>query len=120
MSNETTKHTYTVYCYVDHTRTGVLDTCGHKHRTLAAAVTCRDHLLHAGLPSGSWSAKWHHNDIRDNATGTPVMPEERTEPLATPVVYSTMDRYPDKGTVRMFDTSVFVKKTGKKAEGHND
>lgn len=51
--------------------------CGHKHRTLTAAIKCRSKLLDYNRHTQTWSAKWHNARIfRD---GKQVPSHEITE-----------------------------------------
>ena len=46
-------------------------TCGHNHKTQAAAEACGSKLYGAGYVRGSWQANaaWHDYYIINNATG---------------------------------------------------
>lgn len=46
-------------------------TCGHNHKTLAAAEKCGEKLYGAGYVRGNWqaNAKWHNYYIVENSTG---------------------------------------------------
>lgn len=49
-------------------------TCGHAHKTLAAAQKCGSKLYGSRYVQGSWTAnaKWHDYYIVDNSTGHKV------------------------------------------------
>ena len=68
--------TYTVTktelnCWNEDRETGkrtaiIIDTCGHRHRSYAAAIRCQTRLLdyNRHLGSVTWSAYWHNSTIR--------------------------------------------------------
>jgi hypothetical protein len=41
------------------------DTCGHRHRSMRAAIKCMDRLCRR-YPDGTTSAKWYNADIRND------------------------------------------------------
>ena len=49
----------------------VICDCGHAHKTLEAAIRCRDKLIAYNKKTNTWSAKWNNAKIFENGSRVP-------------------------------------------------